>query len=81
MHDVNNREKTHIEFQAQREKREMTECTFTPQVDVEREEEEYDDIFERLYETDIGATDYLVICIMSVISFSLFGNLLKAHSQ
>ena len=60
VHDVKNREKTQVEFQAQRERREMEECSFAPVVDVEREEEEYDDIFDRLYETDTGATDYQV---------------------
>jgi len=56
--DVQQREATHIEFQAERSKREMEECSFAPVVDVEREEEEDGDIFDRLYETDIGATDY-----------------------
>ena len=57
---MKNRQQTQQEFQAQRERREMEECSFAPVVDVEREEEEYDDIFDRLYETDIGATDYQV---------------------
>ena len=60
MHDVRNREQTHVDFQEQRKQREMEECSFAPVVDVEREEEEFDDIFDRLYETDIGATDYEV---------------------
>merc|ERR1712032_1542279 len=56
--DVQQREATHVEFLAEREKREMENCSFAPVVDVEREEEEDGDIFDRLYETDIGATDY-----------------------
>ena len=69
--DVKQREATHVEFQAEREKREMEQCSFAPEVDVEREEEEDGDIFDRLYETDIGATDYEVhsLCPFSSLFF------------
>ena len=71
--DVQQREATHVEFQAEREKREMENCSFAPVVDVEREEEEDGDIFDRLYETDIGATDYEVhsLCPFSSLLFVL----------